>query len=106
VKWSAALVALLTFAVVTVTSTVPAAPPGDSAVIEVGPLTANRRAALPPKLTALAPVKFVPVIVTEVPPAGDPPFGLTAVTVGGTGETVRLNVAIAAALLASVTVTV
>jgi hypothetical protein len=33
-------------------------------------------------LTALAPVKLVPVMVTEVPPAGRPDEGLTAVTVG------------------------
>ena len=35
-----------------------------------------------PKFTAVAPVKFVPVIVTEVPPTVDPEEGLTPVTVG------------------------
>ena len=31
------------------------------------------------------PVKLVPVTVTVLPPAWGPLFGLTAVTVGGTG---------------------
>ena len=35
-----------------------------------------------PKLTALAPVKPVPVMVTELPPAIEPATGVTAVTVG------------------------
>ena len=38
---------------------------------------------MPPKLTALAPVKSVPVMVTTVPPAVGPEAGLTPVTVGG-----------------------
>ena len=36
----------------------------------------------PPKLTVLAPVRLVPVIVTMVPPPGGPATGLTAVTLG------------------------
>ena len=36
-----------------------------------------------PKLTAVAPVKLVPVMVTVVPPVVGPVSGLTAVTVGG-----------------------
>jgi len=35
-----------------------------------------------PKSTALAPVRFVPVTVTEVPPADGPEEGLTELTVG------------------------
>ena len=35
-----------------------------------------------PKWTAVAPVKLVPVTVTEVPPAVGPLEGLTPVTVG------------------------
>ena len=35
-------------------------------------LTVNVVAAVAPKFTALAPVKFVPVIVTDVPPAAGP----------------------------------
>ncbi len=67
--------------VVTLTSTVPV-PAGEVAVICVALLTVNEPAALPPKLTALAPEKFVPVMVTPVPPAAGPVFGLTPVTVG------------------------
>ncbi len=36
-----------------------------------------------PKLTAVAPLRLVPVIVTVVPPAVRPPDGLTELTVGG-----------------------
>ena len=39
-------------------------------------------AAIAPKWTALTPVKFVPVIVTGVPPVLGPELGLTALTVG------------------------
>ena len=35
-----------------------------------------------PNLTSLAPVRFVPVIVTVVPPAAGPLVGSTFVTVG------------------------
>jgi hypothetical protein len=35
-----------------------------------------------PNLTAVAPVKFVPITVTLVPPATDPLAGLTEVTAG------------------------
>ena len=38
-----------------------------------------------PKSTAVAPVKLVPLTVTEVPPAVGPLFGLTPVTVGSAG---------------------
>ena len=75
------MVALVPPGVVTVTSTVPA-PAGAVAVIWVALLTVKPVAAVVPKSTAVAPVKFVPVIVTLVPPAGGPAVGLTAVTVG------------------------
>ncbi len=39
-------------------------------------------AAVVPKLTALAPVKPVPVMVTEVPPVLGPELGAEAVTLG------------------------
>ena len=45
-------------------------------------MTAKRVAPVAPNLTAVAPVRFVPVIVTLVPPAVGPALGLTAVTVG------------------------
>jgi hypothetical protein len=68
--------------VVTVTSTVPADPAGAVAVIDVSEMTVNVVAGLFPKLTAVAPVKLVPVIVTIVPPAVDPLVGDRLVTVG------------------------
>ena len=39
-------------------------------------------AAVAPNSTAVAPVKLVPVMVTDVPPAGGPLVGLMPVTVG------------------------
>ena len=45
-------------------------------------MTVKPPAGLQPKLTALAPEKLVPVMVTVVPPASGPAMGLTAVTVG------------------------
>ena len=69
--------------VVTVTSTVPV-PAGLSAVIEVSLTTVTFVAAVVPKSTAVAPVKLVPVIVTNVPPACEPVVGLRPVTVGAT----------------------
>ena len=47
-----------------VTLTLPVAPAPTTAVILVALTTVNEVAAVPPKLTAVAPVKFVPVIVT------------------------------------------
>ncbi len=74
--------------VVTVTSTVPV-PAGDVAVIWVAELTVNPAAGVAPKFTALAPVKLVPVIVTDVPPPVGPDVGESEVTVGGAGVTVN-----------------
>ena len=73
---------LLPPGVVTVTSTTPTAWAGVVAVIEVALVTLTAVAAAPPKLTAVAPVRLLPVIVTEVPPALGPLAGLTEVTVG------------------------
>ena len=56
-------------------------PAGEVAVIWVSETTVKVAAAVP-KSTAVAPVKSVPVMVTEVPPAVGPAFGLTEVTVG------------------------
>ena len=69
--------------VVTETSTVPVAFAGDVAVIVVELTTVTPVAAAAPNVTAVALFKFVPVIVTLVPPAVEPEIGLTAVTVGG-----------------------
>ncbi len=82
VYWSAGVVALVPSAVVTTTSTVPTAPGGLTAVICVSELTVKVVAALPPKVTDVAPASAVPVIVTLVPPATGPTFGFTPVTTG------------------------
>ena len=81
--WSAALVALVPPAVVTVTSTVPALPAGAVAVICVALFTVNDVAFVAPNFTAVAPERFVPAIVTLVPPASGPEVGEIPVTVGG-----------------------
>jgi len=67
--------------VVTVTSMVPL-PGGAVAVMLVADTTVNDEAAVEPNDTLVAPVKFVPVIVTLVPPAVGPDVGETDVTVG------------------------
>src|ERR1700681_598654 len=83
---SAAPVTLVPLPVVTVTSTVPAVPAGEVAVMEVALLTVKVEAGLlGPKFTADAPVRLVPVMVTEVPPVFGPEGGLTPVTVGPGG---------------------
>ena len=51
------------------TTTLPDAPPATTAVMVVAETTVNEVAAVPPKLTAEVPVKFVPVIVTVAPVA-------------------------------------
>ena len=69
-------------AVVTLTSTVPL-PEGDVAVIWVAELTVKPVAAVAPKVTAVAPEKLVPVMITLVPPVVGPDVGEIEVTVGG-----------------------
>jgi hypothetical protein len=76
---------------VTVAVTAPALPAGVVAVISV-PLTATTFvAAVPPNVTVAPAAKFVPVIVTDVPPAVVPLFGDTLVTVGGEAGDVYVN---------------
>jgi hypothetical protein len=75
-------VALVPDGVVTVTSTVPV-PAGETAVIELGELTVKLAALVEANLTAVAPVKPLPLTVTVVPPASGPAFGLTPVMIGG-----------------------
>ena len=67
--------------VLTVTSTVPE-PAGEVAVTCVGDSALRPVALAAPNLTSLAPVRFVPVIVTVVPPAAGPLVGSILVTVG------------------------
>ena len=70
VNWSAALVALVPPAAVTVTSTVPVPVVGVCARICVEFKTVLSGDDKFPNLTAVTPVKFVPVITTkQVPPA-------------------------------------
>ena len=52
------------------------------AVICVAELTVKLEAAVPPKDTAVAPVKLVPVMMTDVPPANGPALTLSEVTAG------------------------
>ena len=67
---------------VTVTVTAPAVPAGVVAVMDVLLTTTTLVAAVPPKVTVAPAAKFVPVIVTDVPPTVDPLLGDTLVTVG------------------------
>jgi hypothetical protein len=84
VNWSAALVAEVPPAVVTVMSTIPAASDGEVAVHEVVDAQVTAVAAVVPKLAVLAPTtKPVPVIVTAVPPRSGPTLGEIELTTGG-----------------------
>ena len=78
-------------AVVTTTLAVPAVPAGVVAVIEVGLLTVMLEAAVVPNFTLVAPVKFVPVMVTTVPPAVGPLTGEMEVTLGNDEGMVMLK---------------
>ena len=78
-NWSAADVADVPPKVVTVTSTVPV-PAGAVAVTEVAE-SAVTVAAAEPNAT-VAPLRSEPVMVTLVPPVGDPVVGLMPVTTG------------------------
>ena len=69
VAWSALPVAEVPVGVLTMTSTVPAAWEGDTALMDVSELTVKLVAATPPNVTLAAPVKPLPVMVTLVPPA-------------------------------------
>ncbi len=69
---------------VTVTVTAPAACAGVVAVIVVLFTTTTLVAAVPPNVTVAPEAKFVPVIVTAVPPAAGPLFGEAPLTVGTT----------------------
>ena len=81
-NWFALAVGDCPPAVVTRTLIVPAERAGEVAVMLVAELTVKFVAAVPPKETAVAPVKPVPVSVTAVPPAVGPVVGLRPVTAG------------------------
>ena len=83
-NWSAGAIADVPLGVMTVTTTMdPDSTAGEVAVIEVAVLTVYEVAGVPPKYTLVAPSRFVPVMVTEVPPPSGPVFGLSLVTDGG-----------------------
>ena len=71
---------------VTVTSTAPTEPAGAVAVIVVALVTLNEDAGLPPMVTEVAPVKLVPVMVSEVPPTIGPAVGEIPVIVGNAAK--------------------
>ena len=77
------MAALLPNGVVTTTLADPGAPLGTVAVIVVAFTTVKLDAAVPANVTAVAPVKLVPAMVTVLPPAVGPEPGLTEVIVGG-----------------------
>jgi hypothetical protein len=81
VKWSATVNALVAAGVVTVASVTPAPPAGMVATIVVAFVTV-KVADAPPKCTAVAPVKFVPLMVTEPPPLVAADAGLRPVMTG------------------------
>ena len=60
----------------------PATPAGVTAVTEVPETTTTLVASTPPMVTALAPIKFEPVMVMGVPPRVEPDDGLTPTIVG------------------------
>jgi hypothetical protein len=97
-------VALVPPGVVTVTSTVPGLPAGEVAVTVVAFTAVTLVAAFAPKWTAVAPVRFVPVIVTVVPPPVGPEDGVMLVTVGAGVAQTAITLA-TLALVASVLVT-
>ena len=68
---------------VTATLFAPAVPAGVTAVTLVAETTTTLVAATPPTVTLVAPVRFAPVIVIEVPPAVGPLHGDTLVMTGG-----------------------
>ena len=83
---SAPDVVLVPLLVVTVMSTVPALPAGTVAVIQVSLLVTNVALVLA-NLTAVAPLKLVPVILTVMPPAVLPVLRSMAVTAGAEAVT-------------------
>ena len=80
-NWSAAEVGDVPPTVVTLTSTVPV-PAGEVALIDVAEFTVKPVAEVAPNVTAVAPEKPLPVIVTVVPPASGPDVGEMDVTAG------------------------
>lgn len=89
INWSAVVVAEVPALDTTVTSTVPGLWLGLTAVICVELTTEKEAAAVVPNMTFETFVKFVPVIVTDVPPEPVPVPALSAVTVGAVDANVN-----------------
>jgi len=83
VNWSADETIDVPAVLVTLTSTVPAASAGVTAVIDVEEFTVYDVAATEPNETPVTLLKFVPMTVIEVPPAVVPLAVPRPVTVGG-----------------------
>ena len=83
--------ALCPSGLVTTTFTGPAVIVGVTAVILVAETTTTEVPGLPPNVTVAPDLKFVPVIVTDVPPAAGPELGLMEVIVGGGATTAAVN---------------
>jgi hypothetical protein len=60
----------------------PEVPGGATAVMDVAEFTVKLVAAVGPKSTVVAPVRFPPVMVTVVPPAAGPVLGSMCFTLG------------------------
>ncbi len=69
-------------AVVTMTETLPAPAPAGTVTLSVPSSTTVGVAVLEPKLTELAVDRFMPVIVTVLPPASGPTVGEPETTIG------------------------
>ena len=82
VNLSAAEVGDVPPGVVTVMFTVPTEPAGEATVICVPDTTVTVVPGFAPNNTDVAPLRFVPVTVTDVPPTNGPADGETPVTVG------------------------
>ena len=76
---------LVPLGVVTIRSTVLTVSAGLIAFSCVSDTKVKPAAGVGPNVTAVAPVKLIPLIVTEVPPAAGPLFGVTDRTVADAG---------------------
>ncbi|MNE07165.1 hypothetical protein D3C80_997720 [compost metagenome] len=54
-------------------------------------LSTTKLDAVAPKVTTVAPVKFVPLMITFAPPVDGPAAGETDVTVGAVGAMMKLS---------------
>ena len=76
--------------VVTATWTAPGAPAGAVTYSRVAEETTTEVPAVVPKVTAVVPVRLVPLMATGVPPTAGPDIGVMEVTVGAAWPMVKL----------------